>query len=51
MFDLDKSVSEAVSSTLRYQLTPDGAVPIEVRIPSFYSRNMQLKCVLKSLCV
>lgn len=31
VFDLDKSVSEAVSSTLRYQWTPDGAVPIENR--------------------
>ena len=32
LFDLDESVSEAVSSTVRYKLTPDGAVPIEVSI-------------------
>ena len=31
-FDLDESVSEAISSTMRYKLTPDGAVPIEVSI-------------------
>ena len=30
LFDLDESVSEAISSTVRYKLTPDGAVPIEV---------------------
>lgn len=29
LFDLDKTVSEAVSTTLRYQLTCDGAVGIE----------------------
>ena len=32
LFDLDKTVSEAVSATLKYQLTADGAVPVEVRI-------------------
>ena len=30
LFDLDESVSEAISSTVRYKLTPVGAVPIEV---------------------
>ena len=30
LFDLDESVSEAISSIVRYKLTPDGAVPIEV---------------------
>ena len=30
LFDLDESVSETISSTVRYKLTPDGAVPIEV---------------------
>ena len=31
LFDLDKTVSEAVNVTLRYQLTSDGAVRVEVR--------------------
>ena len=35
LFDLDKTVSDAVTSTLRYQLTSDGFVPIEVKIESF----------------
>ena len=30
LFDLDESVSEAISSTVRYKLTPDGAIPTEV---------------------
>ena len=30
LFDLDVSVSEAISSTVKYKLTPDGAVPTEV---------------------
>ncbi|XP_073259585.1 cysteine-rich protein 2-binding protein-like [Porites lutea] len=34
LFDLDESVSEAISSTVRYKLTPDGAVPIENRSTS-----------------
>ena len=34
LFDLDKTVSEAVSATLRYQLIGDGAVGIEVRMLS-----------------
>ena len=31
LFDLDKTVSEAVNVTLRYQLTSDGAARVEVR--------------------
>ena len=35
LFDLDKSVSDALNTTLRYQLSADGAFPVEVRLNSF----------------
>ncbi|RMX46220.1 hypothetical protein pdam_00023874, partial [Pocillopora damicornis] len=45
LFDLDKTVSDAVTSTLRYQLTNDGFVPIENRdiVPSVTEDNSQRK--------
>nr|XP_058961076.1 cysteine-rich protein 2-binding protein-like [Pocillopora verrucosa] len=45
LFDLDKTVSDAVTSTLRYQLTSDGFFPIENRdiVPSVTEDNSQRK--------